>query len=71
MSNQNPSDRPMSQDEMNDLLDHLVRIFGEIVDWGVDERLAIGTLDTMAYEFMALYNAIVKHDSPLPDAWRK
>jgi hypothetical protein len=66
----NPIDQPLTQSEMDDLISHLAIHFSEVEEIGIDEHLAEGTLDALASDFMAFYNAIVNHNSPLPTIFR-
>ena len=66
----NPIDQPLTQPEMDELILHLANNFSDVVEGGIDEYLAEGTLDALASDFMAFYNAIVNHNSPLPTIFR-
>lgn len=66
----NPIDQPLTQSDMDELIFHLANNFSDIVEDGIDEHLAEGTLDALASDFMAFYNAIVNHNSPLPTIFR-
>ena len=64
-----PIDLPLSQTEVDDLLDHLISVFSEAWDGGYDDDLAPGTLNAIAGDFLALHNAITNHNSPIPTDW--
>ena len=59
----------MNQNEMNELLAHLVYHFTRIDEGDFDPDLALGSLEALAGDFVALHNAIVD-GSPLPSDWR-
>ena len=63
------ADEPMSQQEVDTLLSHLVEILTEVSLGGVDEALAHGTLDAVAGDFLALHQSIMSSGSPIPSQW--
>jgi hypothetical protein len=59
----------MTQQEIDHLLTHLLTHFYNIDDGDFDPDLALGSLEALAGDFIALHEAIVD-GSPIPTDWR-
>lgn len=58
----------MNQQEIDDLLTHLLTHFSRIDDGDFDPDLALGSLEALAGDFIALHEAIID-GSPIPSDW--